>query len=82
MHIHLFENFDLDSKASITWKEGVHIAYRSQGSYYMALYRLDDYYVEIQYHTCYDGIAAIHTFVCEDELQDYLEQVDLSTLFG
>lgn len=81
MHIHLFENFDLNSKACITWKKGVHIGYRSQGKYYMSLYRLDNFYVEIQYHTCYDGIAAIHSIVCEDELQPYLDQVDINKIF-
>jgi hypothetical protein len=81
MHIHLFESFDLNSKACFTWKNGVHIGYRTKDSYYMSLYRLNDFYVEIQYHTCHDGIASIQTFICEDDLQVYLEQVDLNNLF-
>ena len=82
MQIHLFENFDLNSKACITWKNGVHIGYRTKDNYYMSLYRLGNFYVEIQYHTCRDGIASIQTFVCDDELEPYLKQVDLNTLFG
>ena len=82
MQIHLFEHFDLNSKACITWKKGVHIAYRSQGKYYMSLYRLDDFYVEIQYHTCFDGIASIKAFKCEDQLQVYLDQVNIDQLFS
>lgn len=81
MHLHLFEKFDLNSKACITWEKGVHLGYRTNGSYYMSLYRIDDFYVEIQYHTCHDGIASIQTFVCEDELQDYLKQVDIDKIF-
>lgn len=80
MHIHLFENFDLNSKACITWKKGIHLGYRTQGSFYMSLYRLNDFYVEIQYHTCYDGIASIQTFICEEKLQPYLDQVDVSKI--
>lgn len=80
MKINLFEDLDLNSKACITWKKGVHIGYRSQGTYYMSLYRLDDFYVEIHYHTCQDGVACVQTFICEDELQPYLEQVDLSKI--
>lgn len=80
--MHLFENFDLNSKACITWRNGVHIACRAEGSYYMSLYRIDDFYVEIQYHTCYDGVASIQTFLNEDELQGYLEQLDISKIFG
>ena len=82
MHMHLFENLDLHSKACITWKHGIHIGYRSEGSYYMSLYRVDNFYVEIHYHTCMDGIAAIQCFICEEQLHAYLEQVDISGLLN
>lgn len=80
MQIHLFENLNAETKACLTWKKGVHVAYRSEGKYYMALYRLNNFYVEIQYHTCYDGIACIKTFNNEDQLQSYLNAIDLSSL--
>lgn len=80
MQIHRFESFDLNSKACITWNKGVHLGYRSQGKYYMSLYRLDDFYVEIQYHSCYDGVASIHSFKCEDELPPYLDQIDINNI--
>jgi hypothetical protein len=82
MKIHLFEKFDLDFKACVTWRKGIHLGYRTDGNYYMSLYRLNDFYVEIQYHTCHDGIACIQTFACEDELQPYLEQVDISKILS
>jgi len=47
----------------------------------MCLYRLADFYVEIQYHCCFDGIASIQTFSHEDDLGLYLDQVDLKKLF-
>lgn len=80
MHLHHFKEFDLNSKACITWKKGVLLAYRTQGNYYMSLYRMDDFYVEIQYHTCHDGVASVQTFVCEDELEAYLDQVNINKL--
>ena len=80
MHVHQFEKLDANSKVGLTWKAGVHIGYRSEGDCYMSLYRLNDFYVEVQYHTRYDGIACIKTFICEEELQPYLEQVDLSEI--
>lgn len=80
MHVHQFEKLDPNSKLCLAWKTGVHIGYRSEGSYYMSLYRLDNFYVEVQYHTCYDGVACVKTFACEEELQPYLRQVDLSTI--
>jgi hypothetical protein len=81
MLLHLFEKFDLNSKACITWKKGVHLGYRSKGNYYMSLYHMGDFYVEIQYNTCHDGVASIQTFVCEDELEAYLDQIDIHKLF-
>jgi hypothetical protein len=81
MQIQLFENFDMNSKACITWKKGVHIGYRTKDKYYMSLYRLSDFYVEIQYHTSFDGITSINTFNSEDQLQPYLDGVDINSLF-
>ena len=80
MHVHHFDNFDMDAKACITWQNGVHLCCRAHGSYYMALYRLDDFYVEIQYHTSFDGVASIHTYTCEDQLQSYLDEIDINYL--
>lgn len=77
MQMNLFEKLDLNSKACTTWSKGVHIANRSQGGYYMSLYRIDNFYVEIQYHTCYDGIVCVQAFACEEQLQPYLEQISL-----
>jgi len=81
MQIQLFENFDMNSKACITWKKGVHIGYRTKDNFYMSLYRLSDFYVEIQYHTSFDGITSINTFNSEDQLQPYLDGVDINSLF-
>lgn len=80
MQIHLFEKLSLDSKACLTWKNGINIGYRAQGHYYMALYRLNNFFVEIQYHTSFDGVACINTFACEEQLQPYLDQIDLSDI--
>jgi hypothetical protein len=80
MQLHLFDNLSLHDKACATWLRGVHIAYRTCGNYYMSLYRLENFYVEIQYHTCYDGIASIESFTQEDQLQPYLDLVDLKEI--
>lgn len=80
MQVHQFENLNEDVKACITWKKGVHLGYRSEGKFYMSLYRLHDFYVEVQYHTCYDGIAGVKTFCTEDQIQSYLDQIDLSSV--
>ena len=80
MTVDLFQNFDLDSQACLTWKKGVHIGYRTQGCFYISLYRLYDFYVEIYYHINLDGVVSVKAILCEDELQSYLEQVNISAL--
>jgi len=81
MEIQQFENLDLDAQACLTWREGVHLAYRSKGEFYMSLYRLSNFYVELTYHTCCDGVIEANCFECEDQLQFYLEQINISCLF-
>lgn len=81
MQCHQFEQLDFDSKLCSTWKYGVLIAHRTEEKHYMSLYRLDDFYIELHYNTCFDGVAGIKTFICEEELQPYLEQINLSGLW-
>jgi hypothetical protein len=80
MQIHQFESLSLYTKACMTWRKGIHIGCRAEGHYYMALYRLEHFYVELQYHTSQDGIVGVKTFTCEDELQPYLDQIDLGSV--
>ncbi len=81
MQVLQFEKMDMNAQATLTWKDGIHLAYRNEGDYYMSLYRLNDFYVEVQYHIAYDGIAGIKSFLCEDELEPYLCCISLSELF-
>lgn len=80
MQLHHFINLDAASKTCTVWKQGVLLGHRNEGAYYMSLYRLYNFYVEMYYHTGYDGIACIKTFDCEDELQPYLNKIDISAL--
>ena len=80
MQIQQFENLELSAQTFLAWEKGVHLAYRAHGEFYMSLYRLGDFYVELAYHTCCDGVIAVTCFECEDKLQSYLEQIDISSL--
>lgn len=82
MKIQQFERLELHAQTCHTWRKGTHLAYRSEGEFYMSLYRLDHFYVELTYHTCFDGVVAVNCFECEDQLQSYLTQIDISTIFS
>jgi hypothetical protein len=80
MFIHQFEQLDLDSKLLLIWKEGVLLGHRSERNAYMSLYQYCDFYVELHYHNCFDGIVKLSSFECEEELNPYLEQIDLDEI--
>jgi len=80
MELCQFTKLSLIEQARLAWNKGVRIGYRSKCQYYMVLYRLCDLFVEVQYHTCKNEIVSVKAFVCDEELQPYLEQVDLSEL--
>lgn len=82
MKFQQFKNLQLHAQACLTWRKGIHLAYRSKAELYMSLYRLDNFYVELTYHTCCDGVIAVNCFDCDDELQPYLEQIDIGSVFS
>ena len=82
MQIQQFENLELQAQTCLVWRKGVHIAHRSEGEFYMSLYRLENFYVELLYHTSCDGVIAVNCFECEDQLQSYLEQIDISSVLS
>ena len=70
----------LIEQATLAWNKGVRLGYRSKCQYYMVLYRLCDLFVEVQYQISRNEIVSVRAFVCDEELQPYLEQIDLSEL--
>lgn len=75
-----FTKLSLIEQARLTWNKGVRLGYRSKCQYYMVLYRLCDLFIEVQYQINRNEIIAVKAFVCDEDLQPYLEQIDLSEL--
>lgn len=82
MQIKQFQNLDPESQVGVAWKRGTHMGYRSDGKFYMSLYLVENFYVEVSYHTGFDGIAGVRTLTTDSELDPYLDQVDLDALLG
>jgi hypothetical protein len=82
MTLYEFKLLSVNEQAEATWEAGVQIGFREAPPLHMVLYRVHDFYVEIQYHTAQNEIAGIHSFLSEDHLQPYLNQIDLSGLFN
>jgi hypothetical protein len=80
MFIREFDQLDLDSKLCLIWKDGILLGHRAEKAEYMSLYSFSGFYVELHYHNCFDGVVQIKSFMCEEELDPYLEQIDLNEI--
>jgi hypothetical protein len=61
-------------------KNGVHVASRPGFFCSIALFQVDDYYVEVFYNKKTKEVGRIKTFRGTDLLQPYLKQIDISGL--
>ncbi|MEI6948879.1 hypothetical protein V9K67_16955 [Paraflavisolibacter sp. H34] len=57
-----------------------HIAERDNGTYWILLYQLETFYVELYYHREKGEIAGLRPFTGTDQLEPYLEQICLADL--
>ena len=60
--------------------DGVHIGDRSSGRYWILLYQLDSFYVEVFYDARKDAIVRFRPFRSVGQLSPYLRQIDISEL--
>jgi hypothetical protein len=61
-------------------KNGVHVASRPGFFCTIALFQVEDYYVEVFYNKKTKEVGRIKTFHGTDLLQPYLKQIDISGL--
>jgi len=61
-------------------KDGVHVASRRGFFCSIALFQLDDYYVEIFYNKKTNEVGRVKTFQGTELLAPYLKQIDLSEI--
>ena len=80
MTLYEFKQMKTDEQAQTTWDCGVMVGDRVQGDRHMILYRMEAFYVEIQYDSKQNEIAAIVSFTSDEPLQPYLDKIDLSSL--
>jgi hypothetical protein len=68
-------------QAHLICRQGVYLSERKEGDYFIALYALNDYYVEV-YYRCQDSeIIMITSFYNTALLDPYLKKIKLEKLF-
>jgi hypothetical protein len=81
MTLNEFKLLDLNEQAQATWDHGILMGFREDPEYHMVLYRIDDFYIELHYHTSQNEITAIESFISEERLTPYLDKIDITELF-
>ncbi len=81
MHIWDFNYMDGMAKTEVLATEGVFLAERNEGCFRITLYQLDEFYVEIYYHTTRYFYISIRSFEEVSELSPYLQDIDISEIY-
>jgi hypothetical protein len=68
---------DLD-RADAAWTKGVLLAERREAFHKMMLYQLDDFYIEVTYHTHFNVVLKVQSFKDPRFLEPYLQAIDIS----
>ena len=72
--------FDLlteDEKISVLWRQAQFIAERKESRYFIYLYQVASFYLEVWYSNNLIDIYKLNSFSNTDQLAPYLEQIDI-----
>jgi len=61
---------------------GVFLGERNDGCFRITLYQVDNFYVEIYYHTTRYFYICVRSFEDAGELSPYLEDIDISEVYS
>jgi hypothetical protein len=81
MTLAAFKSLDHNGQVSAT-QRAVCIAGRDLPRFKVLLYQLDDFYVEVFYHSRYNCIHSLHAFDDTELLEPYLEKIPLQNIFS
>ena len=75
-----FNTLNQNKQKETMLERGAFLADRTTEDFITILYQVDGFYVEIIYLRADNKIVLVRSFDSADELQPYLEQIDLSNL--
>lgn len=82
MRDHQFHSTEETTQINAAWEQGVFLTERKNGFHKMMLYQVDDYYVEVTYHTHFNVILQVANFTDTDYLEPYFNQINIDHLFS
>lgn len=81
MKYHEFNALAELERADTAWQQGVFLMERKEAFHRMLLYQLEDYYIEVVYHTHFNVVLKVGTFKDPELLNPYLSRVALPKFF-
>ena len=82
MKLYQFKFLNEAEQAEAIKARGVYLAERIEENYTFKLFQIDDFYVEEKWHTAFNERRALTSFVSIQNLQPYLEVIDLTSLIA
>jgi hypothetical protein len=79
MTLYEFNLLSENDQAEVVWS-GSHIGERTENEYEILLYQVDGFYVEVFYHKEQNQIVRFRSFSSLNQLNPYLEQIDLKRI--
>lgn len=80
MTLYQFKSLSEGEQGEALWEHGVHIATRKSMFYTLALYQLEDFYVEVIYDGVANRIKKLKSFSSTTLLEPYLEQISIDNI--
>jgi hypothetical protein len=81
MKDHQFNYMEEQEQTTAVWEKGVYLAERIEGFHRIKLYQLEDFYVEVCYHTHFNVIIKVNSFSDMDLLDPYLQAININSVF-
>ena len=82
MTLHHFNALDQDKQRWWVLERGVYLSNRKTDDFTVFLFQLDGFYIEIFFHNENDEVYLIKSFANTDELEPYLEEINLFQLLN
>lgn len=82
MLLHEFKYQEKQKKSKLLIDNGIYLASRYVPGYQLLLFAVDSFYVEVHYDIEHELLSYFRAFSVMDELEPYLDQVDLSSLLS
>jgi hypothetical protein len=82
MNLNHFRLLPKKEQFELLSQHGVYVGKRKKDELTTVLYQLDTYYVEIFYKQYRKHVSHVRFLTSTDEIQPYLEQIDLQRLFS